>query len=430
MLDNDFVTIYSDDKGGDVMLIKCPECELQASDKAITCPHCGYPFSGAKRGPKSKRKNNRRKRLPNGFGQITELKDANLRKPFRASVTVGKDDEGRCIKKLLKPESYFATYNEAYAALVEYNKNPYDLSPDITVKDLYERWTDVYFKEIAATSQRTITSAWNYCSDLHFMRAKDVRARHIKGVMENGSMVYRGEVHTPTAYIKGRIKSLFNLMFDYALEYEIVTMNYARTFDISGDIIKEQENMKRSHIPYTQDEIEKLWANIDKIEWADLVLIQCYSGWRPQELGLIELKDVDIENWLFRGGMKTDAGKDRLVPIHSRIRPMVEKHYRKAQELGSEYLFNCTDTKTHRSSYKLTYDKWQQRYNKVRDRLGLNPEHKAHDGRKHFITMAKKYEVDEYAIKYMVGHAINDITEKVYTEREVTWLQSEIEKIK
>ncbi|WP_366525888.1 zinc-ribbon domain-containing protein, partial [uncultured Parasutterella sp.] len=26
------------------MLIKCPECELQVSDKAATCPHCGYPM--------------------------------------------------------------------------------------------------------------------------------------------------------------------------------------------------------------------------------------------------------------------------------------------------------------------------------------------------------------------------------------------------
>lgn len=26
------------------MLIYCPECELQISDKAITCPHCGYPL--------------------------------------------------------------------------------------------------------------------------------------------------------------------------------------------------------------------------------------------------------------------------------------------------------------------------------------------------------------------------------------------------
>ena len=26
------------------MLIKCPECDLQVSDKATFCPHCGYPL--------------------------------------------------------------------------------------------------------------------------------------------------------------------------------------------------------------------------------------------------------------------------------------------------------------------------------------------------------------------------------------------------
>ena len=43
--------------------------------------------------------------------------------------------------------------------------------------------------------------------------------------------------------------------------------------------------------------------------------------------------------------------------------------------------------------------------------------------------MAKKYGVDEYAIKYIVGHAIPDITERVYTKRENSWLSAEIEKI-
>ena len=77
----------------------------------------------------------------------------------------------------------------------------------------------------------------------------------------------------------------------------------------------------------------------------------------------------------------------------------------------------------------MTYDKYQVRFTKVRDRLQLNPLHRAHDGRVQFVTMAKRYNVDEYAIKYMVGHAIQDITEKVYTHREFDWLRKEIEKI-
>ena len=73
------------------------------------------------------------------------------------------------------------------------------------------------------------------------MRAKDVRARHIKGCMEEGFRIEtrgkkKGEKIHPSPSTKSRIKSLFNTMFDYALEYEIVPMNYARTFEISGDI--------------------------------------------------------------------------------------------------------------------------------------------------------------------------------------------------
>lgn len=55
------------------MLVKCPECELQVSDKAPACPHCGYPMKpSVKRKPRAK--NNKRRRLPNGFGQISEIK--------------------------------------------------------------------------------------------------------------------------------------------------------------------------------------------------------------------------------------------------------------------------------------------------------------------------------------------------------------------
>lgn len=138
------------------MLIKCPECELQVSDKAVLCPHCGYPLK-----PEATRirkpRSNKRKRLPNGFGQISEIKGRALRKPFRAMVTVGKTQEGRPICKLLKPESYFETYNDAYQALMEYNKNPFDFSKDITVSELYDRWSaEFYPKERALrrTSQR------------------------------------------------------------------------------------------------------------------------------------------------------------------------------------------------------------------------------------------------------------------------------------
>lgn len=68
------------------------------------------------------------------------------------------------------------------------------------------------------------------------MRAYDVRARHIKCCMEEGTAIVKGKEQNASAGTKARIKSMFNLMLDYALEYEIVERNYARTFHISDEI--------------------------------------------------------------------------------------------------------------------------------------------------------------------------------------------------
>lgn len=410
------------------MLTQCPECELPVSDKATACPHCGYPLKPSEK-QKKPRKSNKRRRLPNGFGQISEIKNRNLRNPFRAMVTVGKTPDGKPICKPLKPESYFATYNDAYAALVEYNKNPYDLEPSITMQELYDKWLPEYEKTVKST--KSATSAWAYCSGVYKMRVMDIRARHVKGCMEEGVAVIRGKEQHPTATMKNQIKSLFNMLLDYALEYELVDRNYSRTFNLTEETVKEIQSVKKEHIAFTNEEMDLLWANASSKQGVDILLIQCYSGWRPQELGLLELKDVDLENWTFQGGMKTDAGENRVVPIHSRIQDLVLRKYQEAEALGSPYLLNWADPNNrNRKNLKLTYARYQKAFERIRDELKLNPNHRPHDGRTHFVTMAKRYGVDEYAIKYMVGHKISDITEKVYTRREFAWLREEIEKIK
>lgn len=412
-------------------LTKCPECQLQVSDKALSCPHCGYPINQVAI-QRHYKKPAKRKRLPNGFGSITEIKGKNLRNPFWVRVCVGKTDFNRPILKPLKPQAYFLTYNEAYQALVDYNRNPYDLENDLLVEQLYKKWSDSYLNKCDESYVRTVTSAWAYCSSIYQMRAKDVRARHIKGVMDDGYRIEtrgkkKGEKVFPSASTKARIKSLFNLMFDYALEYEIVTMNYARAFDVSDDIIKEKEESKKNHIPFSEDELETLWDNVGKVKYVDWILIQCYMGWRPQELATLQLSEVNLTDWYMQAGMKTESGKQRIVPIHTQIRDLVKQNYDIAVSLGSPYLFN--DKGQLNGSYKLTYDKYAHRFKKAIEQLNLNPEHRPHDPRNTFITRAKKAGVDEYALKEMAGHKILDITESVYTLRDLEWLRSDIEKI-
>lgn len=140
----------------------------------------------------------------------------------------------------------------------------------------------------------------------------------------------------------------------------------------------------------------------------------------------MEVAKMHFDSGYMIGGMKTEAGKDRIIPIHPRIRKYVKKYLDEAIKLGSKYVFNVLN----RSDYFLSYFAYQNMFYRIRDELGLNPDHRPHDGRKHFITKAKEYNVDEYAIKYVVGHKIDDLTERVYTSRKIDWLKSEIEKIK
>lgn len=412
------------------MLKKCPECELQVSDKALSCPHCGYPLAKqAQYSPKT----TKRRRLPNGFGSITEIKNRNYRNRFRARVCVGKTPEGKPILKSLKPQSFFSSYNEAYEALIEYNRNPYDLDDDLTVEQLYEKWSNEYFSKISSSAARTVTAAWSYCSSIYDMRAKDVRARHIKGCINEGYRIEtkgkeKGKKIYPSSGIKSRIKSTFNLMLDYAEEYEIVNKNYARTFNVSDDIIEDIENSKKPHIIFTNDEVDKIWDNVGGVKYADWLIIQMYMGWRPQELATLRLDEIHLDEWYMKAGMKTDAGKQRIVPIHEKIKWLVKMNYDKAMELGSPYLFNDKG-QTHAGSYRVTYDKYKTRFDKVIQQLKLNPNHRPHDPRMTFITRCKRANVDEYALKEMVGHSIQDITESTYTERDVEWLREDLEKM-
>ena len=116
-----------------------------------------------------------------------------------------------------------------------------------------------------------------------------------------------------------------------------------------------------------------------------------------------------------------------MVPIHPKVFDLVKKNYDYAVELGSTRLFNDPDSL--KGGMTITYDKYAGRFDKVISTLKLRDDHRPHDPRMTFITMAKKAEVDEYTIKKLVGHRITDITEAAYTDRDLEWLRAELEKI-
>lgn len=175
----------------------------------------------------------------------------------------------------------------------------------------------------------------------------------------------------------------------------------------------EIKKKSKGKIPFTQEQVNELWEYVEDIPFADMVLIALYTGFRPQELAIIETKNVLLDEDKIIGGTKTEYGIDREVPIHPTIKPLVEKRYRQATErFHSDRLFN--DPKGQVST-KLTYDMYRGRFTNVMKEMGftgLTP----HCTRHTFSTQAKRCGMDSGIRKRIMGHSLNgDVTESIYT---------------
>lgn len=350
-------------------------------------------------------------KLANGMGSVYK-QGGKRRNPWIARKTKGWEiDEttGRTKQRYLTI-GYYPTRQEALTALMNYNQNPYDIEANsITFAEVYERWSKEHFVKVTPSSCRSWAAAFNHSKPLHNMRMRDIRPNHLEGTIHDANV---GDS------TKQRMKSMYNLMYKYCLKYDIVEKDYAALC----------ESVKRGkpkivRIPFSHEEIQTLWDNVS-FPFVDMVLIGIYSGWRPQELAILKIADIDLEARTMFGGLKTDAGRNRVVPIHSAIYELVVANYNKAVAMGSDYLFN--DENGQQGTH-LTYDKYRGRFEKINKCFNMS--HKPHDTRHTFISAAKSANMNEYILKLIVGHEILDVTEKVYTHRSMQELADEIEKI-
>ena len=374
------------------------------------------------------------RRRGNGEGSVSY---DSRRKTYRAKITIGweVDEETGRTKQIVKTiGSNFKTKGEASAALAHYLHNPYDLdNKDITFSQLYCTWFPEYIEEHPSHKYR-IMSAYKYCSMIYNKKVRDISILDMKNCIYKGTATvtrgkYKGENKLASPATKESMKYLFNHILAYALEARIVDRNYAREFALDKKVFKEKEENRKIKIPFSEEEMTKLWKSIEFIPFADMIVYACYSGWRPSELIDLRINNVDLENDFIKGGIKTNAGKNRLVPINPLVKPIVEKYYKEAISVGSDYLFNDISKK---KGIGLSYDQYLSRFNIVMEMLKFRLDITPHYTRHTFITKAKSRQVNmnDNILKLIVGHHIGDLTEHVYTHRELEDLREEMLKIK
>jgi integrase len=136
-----------------------------------------------------------------------------------------------------------------------------------------------------------------------------------------------------------------------------------------------------------------------------------YTGFRVGEMLKLTVNDVDFKNAVITGGLKTDAGKNRTVPIHNKILPFLME-WRK-NKAGNTKLID------------ITYGKYRQIFIEIMDKLQI--ENKTpHSCRHTFATRMAQAGADVNALKSIIGHSSYSTTADVYTHMNISDLKKAI----
>lgn len=203
-----------------------------------------------------------------------------------------------------------------------------------------------------------------------------------------------------TYYSKKEVKKLLNQLYKYAEKLGVVEKRLSEYIECGKN---EKKSTRR---PFTKDEINILWENKNKIEYEDLILILIYTGLRISELLDIKIENVHLDEKYMIGGGKTKAGRDRIIPLHRRIIPIVSKYYNKNKD--KVYLI------TNKLGKQMKYDNfYKMRFKPIIKELGLS-EHHIHDSRHTTISLLNSAGANKSCIKKLVGHSTggNDVTER------------------
>lgn len=226
-----------------------------------------------------------------------------------------------------------------------------------TFAEVYEEFFKWKYENERSYSKSSIAStraAFKNSSALHDREFSSLKYHDLQGVIDNCKLKHAS---------LELIVSLFKQMYRYADIQEYIDKNYAEHVRVN------REDDDEHGIPFTEDEIRIL-------------------------------------------GLKTEAGKGRIVAIHSAIISLVENRINRD---GS--ILSMADGTFRKYMYMFCESKGLQY-------------HTPHDCRHTFSMLCEKYNVRENDRKRMLGHKFQDVTNSVYGHRTLDDLRKEIEKIK
>lgn len=375
------------------------------------------------------------------------------KKPWLARLNLGYDSNGYPITHILNS---FEDELDCILCLREYSNSPYDIYIDkskydkivtfvdlpskvlikenkkveenilsnYTFKEVYEEYSKLYFPtkdEILLEKKNHIKPQGKLSTDTMYVRKASFKKSQLLydiPYKNLRTLDFQQVINTTKGSIKTltRLRYLFEELDELAEQKDIIDKGYARYVKIDSIDLP-----KKSRIPFSDLEIHKIWKDIptnnEEKLIKNIILILLYTGLRIDELLNTLTKNVFLDFNYFITGSKTESGKNRIIPIHHLIKPIINHYFNKS----NDYLINYNGT-------NLDYSKYRIMFNKYMNKLGMK--HTSHDARHSVVTELDNKNANLKCRNLILGHKSKNIGDEVYNKKSLQDLISTIELIK
>lgn len=369
-------------------------CAQEIPDGSTFCPWCGR---------KQIHETRKKHRRANGSGSVYKV-GGKRRNPWIALK------DGRSIGK------YFATEKEAREALDALAEVKDVELFNLTLEGVYDRWGQTAYKDCTPSFANDYKNAWkHFPQKLRSKLFREIKAADVQAVIDD--LYNKGKSKS----VQNKVKSLYSLLCSFGMSNDIISKKYSQF------LVVHDTQRKRDSTTFSEAEVFKLWNKADetpidqKVLTARMIMIYLFTGMRLSELLPLECSTVylDEEYPYLVGGEKTEAGRNRIVPIISTIKPYVQWFYDHATgpQLFSAYMGNKSPKH------------WREReYYPLLDELGIE-RHAPHGTRRTNATLAVQSMVDPAALQKIGGWKEFQTIQKYYNKPNLKYLHQEFSKL-
>ena len=355
----------------------CPKCQRESPPGAVYCPFCGVSLTAKER---------RARKRANGTGTIYKAPSGR----YVAQITTGwvKREDG--IKRRQTRSRTFDKRKDAVAALAKMTAEP--TREMLSLRQLYDRWIPTH-----KADKKTIgcyTAAFKHFRDIEVFRMDNITIDDLQESIDECGCGRRTQEN---------MRTCLSLMYKYGIPRHLIPddLNLAHYLHVSGEGAAPRES-------FTDVQIEKIRRT--KTPETEDVLMMIYLGFRPSEFLAIRSEDYDKTHQSFTGGAKTDAGRDRIVPVSRKILAVVADRVQRGgfitcQKNGAQWTLKAF---TEKVFYKALRDAGIE--NPIVTVAGETPRHKytPHSCRHTFATLMKRAAGSDTDKMALIGHASDE----------------------